>query len=199
MKQKQIFDTEVRICPDCGTIYSAKHKRCENCGTRLGEPVDNSDAGYMAACIRNDKSSRDNLIANRGIGGVPNNFPPTPGSGFLGPAAIICAIGYIAVWIWTLISPSDITLPFLSQELIAAIPFINLFAVLLLAGFAIDCYCPSFFWTLDTIAHRIYYKNEPEPSAFSIFCAHATIWILTIAAILWLVAQIVLYLYVIFK
>ncbi len=159
----------MRICKDCGTVYSLSKTRCETCGTRLSEPMENDSAIELSDDMLEEKERRDEIVKNsRGMvhDGLANDkdMPSIPVTPARMAAGIIVCVAWVGALVHTILLFSGITVRtgfvYSWDILLMLLTTITVFPIGPII--ALDSFAPSFTWALSHAFSHIYYKNlEP--------------------------------------
>jgi len=161
---------KVRICKDCGTVYSEKTKRCETCGIRLGEPIDNDKAMDMSDDIMEENQRIKDIVSDR------RNHGEAGGKFDLGieigPGRIIAGvIGILAVL--TAVAAVVMCVIFQNKGMIEVTDVgdfmkISMCSIFLAAVVIFDSLAPNAAWALTLSWKSVQYDGILTPSEYAI-------------------------------
>ncbi len=148
----------VKVCSKCGIVNSERAKKCEECGTKLGAAVKNSDAEELIEQItKRNEEIKESITAAKYGGSIEKtpHIPITPSRIVIGVIALLVSVGLIVLMVLSCISPNEFT-----KDLIAA----DFCGLLLLAYAMLHCFAPSAMWAFSHLTYQLHYKEMPEPS-----------------------------------
>jgi len=161
----------VRICPDCGTVYSEKHKRCEECGTRLSDPMENDSAMEQSDDIQEERETAKAIMTdprNHHMAGDKEYDPGirvTPAHIISGVIAIVVIVGMVACGIWyTYIVHQGLVKDTETMDMIK----IMALTILLMVYVIFSSFKPNAMWVISHMRESLHYDKEPKPSEFGV-------------------------------
>lgn len=148
----------VKVCSKCGIVNSERTKKCEECRTKLGAAVKNSDAEELIEQItKRNEELKESITAAKYGGTVEKtpHIPVTPSRIVIGVIVCLVAAGLVVLIVLSFIYPSEFT-----NDLITA----DFCGLLLLAYAILHCFAPSAMWAFSHLTYQLHYKEMPEPS-----------------------------------
>lgn len=153
MKNKKMM---VKVCEDCGIIYSVKDKVCEECGAKLSGPINKETANQISDTA----------------GGIIDCDYIFPVNGWRKTVGIGSVIVMISLILLMCFHPYIINTD--NKDFITILYAGGISAVLLMLIVFFDSFYPNQLWALSKPLYffdQLFLKNEIEPSGFAIVFA----------------------------